>query len=430
MTFHYIYFSHYHPEHHKVGAGWLSICCFSHLLQVFGGMWPQISLFHQCESTQVATQIGFYVIFDMKLSYSIIDIGSISNRWLGGESQKLEITQLAQTWCVEFTQAQKQLNVGRIVASKLEIIQLKAPSGAEIEIFDGPGTLSEKLAKLQSVNNIDFFVTSTFQCVIHAYNSYSLIQFKNEYRNTWDTSDTQVVSPNSSLSYICAVTQANRKDSKFYHLELKTKPGFHINISITNMTHSGENNTLTCDFAGVAVFDGSQEIITLCQKPTFDNNIITGSNIFSAIPYVFQNIYSNNSTVKLILYCYNRYSSVSTAFLFSRTECRSKFIDVCTHPGVTRKATEFADLAGYYSDFYVTPNEGKCIILQLTRSNVRNAEFVNTMCRMNIGEKKTDGIYGISGHIQFNVTGFFRGVFFAMHLTSNKCFMHIQCASF
>lgn len=178
-------------------------------------------------------------------------------------------------------------------------------------IFDGFEYNSSETLKLSSVTrNRETYLSSAFQCTLHnlarvkGYNETANIKYHGEFHKNIQ----QIfLEKNQNVSYSFNLTGIN---STAFVLKYTVPNEMHANVSIKTLHYEGKRNTL-CRNAGISAFnefnDTYAEIATLCQ-PHFGG---------------FENrqLFSKNSSLLLVLYVCDYFSSFFVEFTVSVTKC-------------------------------------------------------------------------------------------------------------
>ncbi len=181
--------------------------------------------------------------------------------------------------------------------------------------------------------------------------------------------------------------------------KLNTELGYHVNLSVVNMTHKGENNTPACEFAGLSAFDSDMEISTLCVKPDFNFDILKMPHYGTNNLYSFPNIYSANSNMTLVLYSFEAYAHAKVTFMISTTTCTPMRKQICESTAIE-----------------LLEEKGQCTVLQIIFSGGHLGKDVSDRlfryfrqirkCKMRTQFHTRNNS---EDNMEFLVTGFFRG---------------------
>lgn len=361
-----------------------------------------------------------YVYSEIKLSFSVIDNQKIFNipqrpefNFLGSGMKKN--IQVNCIWSVRFIHTAIDLNIYRIVVSKLLVIsvRIKMLKKLPLDVYDGPGILSKMIASKTSILNKPndaILVTTSFQCVILMYNHSALITFSSLDYDKNNISQNFLLVPGSSLNITYPNDCSIDVDIMCY-FEVETDPGFQLNVSVANMMYSGENNTANCSFAGVAAYNNQTEISTNCIKIHSSFEIAKKNYPY----YVFQNVYSSYNSLVLVLYSYKQYGNINISLLISTTTCKPKQANFCDEPFAksegNNKQLFLTALITKTTKFVTSHNEEQCIILQFAPSKVHIHKLPKDKMPIErcIIQVSHTNIEESVRNVHFNVTGFFRG---------------------
>ncbi len=412
MTFHYVYFSA--AMNDKCALGNLKITQFLGEIKMCGIL-SKTSVYAPVQRPAIGVQMEFDVLHDVKMSYSVIDSGPLLT--LPPTCAHLHRAYIEQhstavvsaLWPVRFLQHHLQLQMYKLVASKLEVIHLKVGVAENISVVhDGPSSLSQPIrAKPHKSIKVNTYVTTSFQCLMLLYNYTSHLKFS---FHLWTETDTQHVKlqPHNSkvMTYpdqqFCPVCS-------FSFVQIKTQHGFYLNLSVINMTVSGENNTMTCSFAGLAAYHRQREITSMCPTSIYNYDILKFSDYSDTEPGVFQPVYSENSSMTLVWYSYQPYTRMRTTFQMSTTACKAARINIC-ESGI--------------GDTGFPTQKGHCFIMQLFQGfgDQGKDRYCSITTKMNTMTE------------EFNARGFFRSksvlnleVSFSLHTSE---FVHCQTNRF
>ncbi len=386
---------------------------------IFCGIHSTTNIYSRCSNLAVQIQPQHYVALDIHFLFSVFDRDKIRSIPPGSGRAGLQNTASNHLVCkVAILVATLRMEIYRIAVPKFLNIFLQSNISSELPfiVFDGPGPLSKLLTFTAHVirkGTEQYSITSSFQCVIHCFDCSNLTYSSHKSR-TMGYSANLVVSPGSfhRISY-----SSGLDGNITYLLKLQTNFGFHLNLSLTDMSYVGQNNTISCSYAGLATYENESEISTLCLK---SRNRFDLSN-YNHSEYVFQTIYSSNENLLVVLYSYELYGSINLTLTVSTTTCELKPVSICD--GEQFKQTDLTHIYSFPSRSKVILSMDKegCNIVQLSLSQVKN-HFSSTgkpkqKCLTTVHIEK---ILASAKIIQMSVTGFFRGRF-----THYKILLHI-----
>ncbi len=285
---------------------------------------------------------------------------------------------------------------------------VKDCEACHLQVHDGPGLVSPLLGHSQHNHRNDTY--RTLKTEIRHYSSF----------NEQTKVDEEAVSPTCSERIGFLGNHFHCRNTTLCFVKLTTDPRFKVKISIVDMRYRGQNNTPNCLYAGVAVYENETEIGAQCVKP----HHVLETKAFDENVYVYPSIYSNGSSVLLVLYSYKIYGALSLILAISSTKCRAIPLNVCdVHTDVQVIYDLFFTQAGRF-DVNVTSDE--CVIVQLgSRTNKRAFldsnvywSFVTATlylplelerCQAEIRlRSKTDKAHKYR-NVELSATGFFRG---------------------
>lgn len=205
-----------------------------------------------------------------------------------------------------------------ITVHKLFCVHIRTtnrPKDTNMMIYDGPGTMSTKIAKIPPV------VCSTFQCVVHVniLQSISLVSLLVNYSEQNSTHPTTRYILNTSISL--ELPSQNEKGSIFA-LELQATCGQHVHLIFQRMNFYSKDQ-VSCEFGGLAIYDDdspdSRETILLCESQ------------LSYLPSR-RNLFSETSRIIILVFWYQFYSEISVQLKAQSSPCLGVFVDPCQSP--------------------------------------------------------------------------------------------------
>ena len=185
-----------------------------------------------------------------------------------------------------------------------------------IDIYDGPGILCSKVIPSSNTNVKVTYITSSFQSMIDL----KSCRFPN-------ATNIKYVSYENIVSKHITLTESALKNLSYpmndcYNtnhvciIEMKTKPWLYFNMTIKNMYHQFTERML-CNYGGIAVYE------------TLHSTLISKFCYSHPGKYYYQNIYSNTSTAKLIIYSYREYGPFNVTLDVTTTRCQAFTINIC-----------------------------------------------------------------------------------------------------
>ena len=251
-----------------------------------------------------------------------------------------------------------------IYVSKFDKIIITSRSHGFL-VFDGPGYLSHAMNASKNV-----IITSTFQCLVLILLTRDQIT-ENEHFNftskILSTYDIIINVTNNSMFYIPKLKYKNNLCISFFLAE----SGNEVNITpiVVKSTNPYNINCLYAGlFAGERLADDYQESQTICE----DNYGSTGQAM---------SLYSKNSSLILIMYCYKEYGNISASVMVSQTKCKGLFINPCKFNMLCWgndmiKCQSYLDNVTRFSNIHMRiqskdsviyeRNFGKCSVLQIS----------------------------------------------------------------
>ncbi len=383
----------------------------------FCGIHPRTTIFTKCSSFSVRTRIKLYVFHDTILNYSVVDFGYMHNIPLGNVPY-IKITRRVVTklvWALYFPQKSIMLLVYLVQTIKYMTLKIEAilSDKTSIEVYDGPGIKSKKFIfePLENKTRSVSIAMSTFQCVVYAYSYNMSLRYSTQY-NSQTIQNSSNINPNKSETISFDGHMISQEDT-ICVLHIQTNTGHNIKLSNFYLNYTGEYNTDTCSYAGLAAYEQEEETDTICLKPGSNKGISEEKNL-----YVFPNIYSHGRRLTVVFYQFEKYGNLTVKFKLTTTSCRPLLINVCHVTNQQPFVDIFLTHIGEYS-FVVSKKE--CLILQLgyykkqqtfVPLSLITSESVTDSERCEADFKPVTKTQGRS-KIELNISGFFRGKLFA-----------------
>ena len=195
-------------------------------------------------------------------------------------------------------------------------------------------------------------------------------------------------------------------NNTFCALKIISNDQYQINMTVLNLVYQGTLNIMS-RYAGLAAYDKDEKEMTVLS--------------FVHEGYKYRSIYSNTSTIILVLYTYPEYGHLRMNFTLSVTKCRSVSITACDNAcmkhGFRHRLVDVNQNSNLsfqcQDDDYLDANvgENQCFILQVnhnyTTPLILNYGFKRHACILkNIGlasQMKPNQI------VKYRVTGFLSG---------------------
>ena len=268
------------------------------------------------EAINILLSIRPYIFHDLKFSFSIIDPNNIvSYSTQGIKFIKSNLIQKINYIRMFYLCTDKHKTI---------VIHFQKISNS-IEIYDGPGTLSKKLQKPNQGKNHYIYITTYFQCVIYMYDwNEEAPNFKDNVKYfTSELPSHNIIHVNSTqLSKFLFPNDFCIDNTKRCVLKVNTLPNHKLNITIHSIKHTHNNNAL-CTYSGVAAYNiidqNYKEISTVCKHKT---------NF-----YKYRNIYSNTSSILLVIYSFLEYGTLDLSLEFSDSICSVVYVNFCVNKG-------------------------------------------------------------------------------------------------
>ncbi len=359
---------------------------------IYCGIHSQIWYFSASHTVDVVMRyawryLGQYVVVNMAGSFSVVDCKRIYS-----SQNYSQILTKTPSWTFSFLQTKSHLAILHIEVEKFNKIKVTivAKKKSPIQVYDGPGSRS-KLLKLTNARpgEISWF-TSSFQCVIYCLNHPATHRFVMTYFSMHSQNFTPLYFKDNTTVHLATLNPG----LNIKMMRVTTDPGVYINITILDIMHDGEANTVECNHGGLAAYHDfnttrSITLSTECVKPRFEK--------FGTQHDHYRNIYSKSELVYLVFYCYQEYNIFSVSLHVQASNCTSVVINTC----------KMGNLKQRHKTYFVLSDEEQCVVAQFIYKDDTMAQ-----CKAEI---KIGNIPQFDRKIIYNVVGFFRG-----KLISNK----------
>ncbi len=286
----------------------------NYVMEKYCGILSNIVLYPTIAHFRINLGIKFLVTFQVHIVYSVID-----KKQIVSVSPQLQPTPGRPVWAVVLTRTHIHCEKFHLEQERTNriLIVLSQSSESWVEIFDGPGTLYQKLNANCNSEETKSYLTSLFQCVVfvrHSQRSFT----KNLNTNFTFQGQQKPIDHYLVLNQTAQQDQHPGSNSNINMTKVKTHKYFHVNVTITSLTISHKRNKM-CHFGGLAAYERDSQV---------KNNIAI---LCSQHSYVFKhrNIYSTNNSLMLIVYSYHEYGSLNVSLDISRTACDKTHVDAC-----------------------------------------------------------------------------------------------------
>ncbi len=272
---------------------------------IFCGQHSIFSLYPSFHHIDIRVILIYYIQFDLRVEYSVVDFQNfIHSLTFSHQVPKPYIVHIIQNYSV-MSYCIKVRKVDHIV---LNI------TGKKFVIYDGPGFLSPVLEPNQ--NNI--LRASSFECVLQILSKINVL-YQVQFSSNHTFTAPMVLKSNQS-----DIIMALPNTEFFLPLNivpLQAEAGSQINATVLSMSYFGMKS-ITCKYSGFLAAEyfpySYQESVALCQ---YDYG--------SSVPH--KSFFSSNSSLMLVLYSFEHYSSIITTVVISRTKCKGTHVDLCTY---------------------------------------------------------------------------------------------------
>ena len=269
----------------------------------------------------------------------------------------------------------------------------------KINIYDGPGTLCLLLPHTGKV-----FKCSTHQCTLR------VLQLSKNY--TMSLNFTSLVIK-SKLVYIDTsgdITLPNFNcKSTICVIDIRFNDGYQVNITLASLKFQGPKS-------GICKYGGLTAVESLKNEYKEHDPLCTNLYIFTLSQRRF---YSVNSSLKMVLYWYQPYSTIDVKFSFSSTNCDILHISptqFCKECDFNTPCASYFNRVTQYSNVSLKTNEldtivystldDQCFVLQLMENSTSLRYF--WYCKIDI---VPDFILEDHSKIHFQITGVIQPLF-------------------
>ena len=271
------------------------------------GIFPTTLNYSPFRKTEIMVLSKYRVQYDIFMSYSVIDTGSITSISLNNENPYKNL--LMALYLDNFNSTIEHYYICGPKYVRIIIIIKARPNSESYKVYDGPEQSNKIIDFERKDRNTRTFLTSTFQCTIIAWTqNHGSISFSYRRQNI---SERIIFQPNE---------ERNISVSKYalHVTSIRTLRQYKLKLTITSLKHSGMYNKL-CNYAGLAAFDIINDIHT---------EISTACKISSDLHH-HQDIYSMNPELLLIHYAYPEFGTLTVKFAISTTTCKVIHINTC-----------------------------------------------------------------------------------------------------
>ncbi len=251
------------------------------------------------------------IAYSLKVSYQATDRQFISTfgRFLPSYLQSLPAW-IKMFSSVHLHHMRKIVDSVHIQGTKNKHIHL-AVSAFLFLVLDGPGFSSEVTHRFQNT-----FTTTTFQCLVQLLmpqQTRAKEVFLKFTQSFLALTGVHQVYPSFKM---CTLSSSSSKTGSSV-LSVRVPVPIKVNITVMNLTFVGYSSAL-CDHGGMAILEGRKfiETHTLCQSTDKDSGMS-------------RNLFSEESSMAIVLYWYERYSTISVVLNMSHAVCKSLHIDPC-----------------------------------------------------------------------------------------------------
>lgn len=188
-----------------------------------------------------------------------------------------------------------------------------------VEVYDGPGTLSGRLKKLN-----EGYYTTSFQCIIYIYGLWAVTKANElltllSFSSKWNRiSGTVNINSSETASF-------HYKNSKLYTfrnvhlLKISVQPHSLINVTVVQIHHNYGYRNVNCTIGGLTAYDLGNHSLSEKSTVCFPHKDI----------YKYRNIYSQTSNMLLVTYSYREYGTFNLTVRLSTTMCTIYTINPC-----------------------------------------------------------------------------------------------------
>lgn len=386
LTFFYIYFSSL-PTGKRVRGGSVRDCYFGNIAIIsrfsglsdsiftFCGLHSNLTNFPPSRNVVMSLTTGKFVIAPTFMFFSVFD----ANLVVSVHSSSFA-TAPAPLWVVQFVKAQTstQMYHLRVAHDSRIALRVLTPYRTSWRMYDGPGVKSPQIYCIYNSLNITKCIGSTFQSVVYFCKANREEKWTLEFYagNINAQYITISILPGSEV-FLSFPSDNTCSSSKICSLHLHTSPNLTVNVTIVEMHHTGENNSIHCKFSGIAAYAlGTQAhkfLSNQCLIPRYENFMNRSFND------TFHNIYERNMI--LTLYHYPEYTLLSAKLLLSTCPCEPIVSDPCAK-------TSHIEVSGVQFDktrhtFVVTLSQRHCFLFQL-KMEEKQKSMLSKQCLLSI----------------------------------------------
>ena len=314
ITFYHIHFTYMNL--HKCFIGNVTVISDQYHREIYCGIHSLFLSYPSHKKVNITVLSAYRVQYNLMLDYSVIDEGRIKSFIYNINLRNISIP----VWTVYFLKHQIRTLHLHITVLKYQRIMLKITivNFALVEVYDGPGLLSESLLPAnKSKENQKIYYSSSFLCVLTFWLK-EFINLAQYFKFSWFINNPSQQTPlKENNVVIISYPEIHRKCS-ITVLQVSTNNDLNINISINIVSYKGMVNTL-CQHAGLAVFSEKygiyKELSVVCSTDK---------------RYPHRKIFSNSPNVVLVFYCFQGYGEIKIEkIILSTTKCRAVPINTC-----------------------------------------------------------------------------------------------------
>ena len=288
------------------------------------------------------------------------------------------------TLCYFFVQTKKGKH---IALKKFSFFPLK------INAYDGPGTHYLLLLPERYV-----YKCSTHQCTVHVLHSI------NKYTMSLNFSSMDI---KSKLVYLDTDSDISLPNvncmSKTCIFDVRYNAGYQVNMTLISIKFQGPDSEV-CKYGGLTAIES--------LKHEYKQHVPLCTN-YSSKTWSQRGFYSVNSSLKVVLYWYQPYSTIDVTFSISGTKCDTVQISpstYCSECSFNSPCLSYFNRVTQYSNVSLKTNDidtilysisdNQCFVLQLIENST--TPKISTSCNMDIAP---DIIPEMKSRIHYFITG-------------------------
>ncbi len=374
----------------------------------------------------VGLQVKPHIQFNVSFSYTAMDrsiIHTMNNSEDASPLYSEVFSALAPSSILLVTRNRSStyLQVYHLLCEKSHIFVIVIPVISSVTAYDGPGTLSRTLtAHFLKASDLFQFRTSAFRATVFEQSAISNLKLSYMTRRGRLPKLILLNKPQG------VSLDSERQGNIVSHFQLKSASDLHINLTIIDVNYTGKKSP-ACIYAGVSFYN----VETHSTEPTFCQS--------SEYYHRYQPMYSENTSMEIILFSFEEYGSVAINLFFSFTQCAPIHVSLCPlrEARYTGSFALYANMENidnvqiYNHEHFMRPDakemkfalrDNTCVIFQFALKSVPvyGLKFADTCLHKMLIYHAPIAKHGIN--IRYNIQGFELGapggsVYFLFHFS-------------